>query len=112
MANAYKYSAIQGTASTGTYATLYTTPASTEAVISTILVCNTAGTSATIRIGLDATAGTPDAANGEFLVYDATVAANDTLTLTLGVVLDASKYIRVSSSATTVNFSAFLTEIT
>ena len=98
MANAYKYSAIQGTASTGTYATLYTTPASTEAVISTILVCNTAGT--------------PDAANGEFLVYDATVAANDTLTLTLGVVLDAQKYLRVSSSATTVNFSAFLTEIT
>lgn len=109
MATAYKPSQVQGTASTGTYATLYNVPASTEAVISTILVCNTASASANYRIGLDTSAGTPGVS--EWLVYDATVGANDTVCLTLGVCLDAGKYLRVSSSANTVTFSAFVSEI-
>lgn len=109
MATAYKPAQVQGTGSTGTYATLYETPASTEAIISTIVICNTAADSATYRIGLDTTAGTPDAS--EWLVYDATVAANDTVALTLGVSLDAGRFLRVSSSADTVTFSAFVSEI-
>lgn len=100
---------MQGTASTGTYATLYTTPSATQAVISTIVICNTASASATYRIGMDTTAGTPGAS--EWLVYDATIAANDTVCLTLGVTMPASNFIRVSSSANTVTFSAFLSEI-
>jgi hypothetical protein len=63
----------------------------------------------TIRIGLDATAGTPG--DSEWLVYDAAVAGNDTVALTLGITMDAEKYLRVSSSADTCNFSAFLSEI-
>jgi hypothetical protein len=110
MATNYKYSQIQGTASTGTYATLYTTPAVTQAVISTIVICNTSGSTATYRIGLDATAGTPGAS--EWLVYDSVVAGNDSVCLTIGVCLDAEKFIRVSSSADTVTFSAFVSEIT
>lgn len=109
MATAYKYSQVQGTASTGTYATLYTTPAATQAVISSLVITNQASSDVTVRIGLDATAGTPGAS--EWLVYDAVIAGNDTVALTLGVTLDAEKYLRVSSSADTCNFSAFLSEI-
>lgn len=109
MATNYKYSQTQGTADTGTYATLYTTPTATQAVISTIVVCNTAATTATYRIGLDTTEGTPGAS--EWLVYDSVVAGNDSVCLTIGVSLDALKYIRVSSSANTVTFSAFVSEI-
>lgn len=109
MANAYKYQQVQGTASTGTYATLYNTPAATEAVVSSLVICNTSSSSGTYRIGLDTTAGTPG--TDEFLVYDATIAGNDTVALTLGIALSASKYIRVSSSASTIVFTAFLTEI-
>jgi len=109
MATAYKYAQVQGTASTGTYATLYTTPASTEAVISSLVITNQASSDVTVRIGLDTTAGTPG--SDEWLVYDAVIAGNDTIALTLGVTLDAEKYIRVSSSANTCNFSAFLSEI-
>ena len=109
MATAYKPAQVQGTAGVSTYATLYNVPASTEAIISTIVICNTAATSATYRIGLDTSAGTPGAS--EWLVYDATVAATDSVCLTLGIVLDAGKYIRVSSSANTVTFSAFVSEI-
>ena len=109
MATAYKYAQVQGTASTGTYSTLYNTPSATEAVISSIVITNQASSDVTVRIGLDTTAGTPGAS--EWLVYDAVVAGNDTVALTLGVTMPASNYIRVSSSANTCNFSAFLSEI-
>ena len=109
MATAYKYAQVQGTASTGTYATLYTTPAATEAVISSLVITNQSSSATTVRIGLDATAGTPG--DSEWLVYDAAIAGNDTVALTLGVTLDAEKFVRVSSSADTCNFSAFLSEI-
>ena len=109
MATAYKYSQVQGTAGTSTYATLYTTPAATEAVISSIVITNQSSSAVTVRIGLDTTAGTPGAS--EWLVYDAAIAGNDTVALTLGVTLDAEKFVRVSSSADTCNFTAFLSEI-
>jgi hypothetical protein len=109
MATAYKYAQVQGTASTGTYATLYTTPSATEAVISSVVITNQSSSAVTVRIGLDTTAGTPG--SDEWLVYDASVAGNDTVALTLGITMDASKYLRISSSANTCNFSAFLSEI-
>jgi len=109
MATAYKPAQVQGTAGTSTYATLYNAPSATEAVVSTIVVCNTAAASATFRVGITTSAGTPGAS--EWLVYDSIVAANDTIALTLGICLDSGKFIRVSSSANTVAFSAFVSEI-
>ena len=109
MATNYKRSGVQGTSSVSTYATLYTVPANTQAVISTIAICNTASAAATYRIGFDDTPGTPGAS--EWLVYDATVAGNDTFFLSVGASLEAGKYIRVSSSADTVTFQAFVSEI-
>ena len=109
MATNYKYSQVQGTSSTGTYATLYTTPADTEAVISSLLVTNQSSNAVTVRIGMDTTAGTPG--NSEFLVYDAAIAGNDMVALTLGITMPAENFIRVASSASTCNFTAFLSEI-
>ena len=109
MATAYKYAQVQGTASTGTYSTLYTTPSATEAVISSLVITNQASSDVTVRIGLDDTAGTPD--SSQWLVYDAVVSGNDTVALTLGVTMPTGKFIRVSSSANTCNFTAFLSEI-
>ena len=93
MATAYKHSGVQGSAAVGTYVTLYTVPSSTEGIISSITICNTAAAAATFRIGIDA------------------IAANDTIALTLGIALAASKVIRVSSSANTLTFIAFVSEI-
>jgi hypothetical protein len=106
---AYKTVQIQGTSGVTTYATLYSTPAATEAIISTIAICNTAASSATYRIGIMGSAGTPGAA--EWLVHGGTVSANDTVFLTVGITLDPQKFIRISSSANTVTFSAFVSEI-
>lgn len=109
MATTYKNAQLQGTASTSTYGTLYNTGASTSAVLSTIAICNTAAATATYRIAVMDSAGTPAAAN--WIVYDSVVAANDTIILTLGVTLGNSQFIRVSSSADTVTFSAYISEI-
>ncbi len=110
MATTYKKSSIQGTAAVTTYATLYQVPASTQAVLSTISICNTAGATATYRIGFATSATDPAAA--DWLVYGTTVAANDTTFLTIGVSLPAGTFVRVSSSANTVSFTAFISEIT
>jgi hypothetical protein len=109
MPTVYKNAQVQGTAAVGTYATLYNTTASTTAVVSTIAIVNTSATSATYRIGIMGSAGTPSAA--QWLVYDSTIAGNDTIGLTLGVTLGNNQFIRVSSSANTVTFAAFISEI-
>ena len=109
MPTIYKNSQVQGTAGVTTYSTLYNTSASTTAVVSTIAICNTASAQATYRIGIMGSAGTPAAAN--WLVYDAIVPANDTTALTLGITVGNSQFIRVSSSANTVTFTAFVSEI-
>jgi hypothetical protein len=109
MATNYKHESVQGTAATTTYATLYNTGASTQAVISSIVICNTAAAPATFRVGIMGSAGTPAAS--DWIIYDAVVQANDTTVLTMGVALGNDEFIRVSSSAITVAFSAFVSEI-
>lgn len=109
MATTYTRAGVQGTSAVGTYATLYTVPASTAAVISTITIANTAASNATYRIGFAASDTTPSAA--DWLIYDAIAPANDTVFLGLGASLPAGTRIRISSSANTVTFGAFISEI-
>jgi hypothetical protein len=109
MATIYKNSQKQGTSSISTYDTLYNTSASTSAVISSILITNTSASSATYRIAITDSATTPTAS--QWLVYDGAVAGKDTIALTLGITLSNSQFIRFSSSANTVTFSAYISEI-
>ena len=109
MANTYKSAQLQGTASVSTYGTLYSTGASTSAVISSIVVCNTSASAVTYRIGLMGSAGTPGAS--EWIVYDASIAGNDTVGLTLGLTMGNTQFLRVSSSANTLSFYAAVGEI-
>lgn len=111
MAIAYKLAQTQGTTGVASYATLYNTGAASTAVISSISICNTASAAATYRIGvMGPTAGSPGA--GEWIVNGATVPGNDTVFLTVGLSLGNTKYLRVSSSANTVDFSASIAELT
>ena len=109
MATVYKDAQSAGTANTSTYATLYSTGASTTAVIGSLIICNEATSAVTVRVGLAASAGTP--ASGSFILYDRTIPANDTLALTVGLALGNTKFIRISSSAATVSFTASVSEI-
>ena len=88
---------------------LYTVPASTETIISTITVCNRGSSTATYRIYVaDNGAAT---ANAQYVVYDANLIAKETIALTLGIALNASDVLRVYASTADLSFNAFGTEI-
>lgn len=107
MATTYKVLGQSNPAAT-TDTTLYTVPASTETVVSTITVANL-GTSGTFRIAVR-----PDGAsiaNEHYIAYDVSLNANDTITLTLGLTLNAADVITVRSSNAFFAFQAFGSEI-
>lgn len=108
MPTAYKVLGQSNPAAT-TLTTLYTVPSSTEAVVSTIAVCNQAGTSATYRIAVRPNGASISAEH--YIVYGATVAASDSVLLTLGVTLGDTDVISVYASSATVSFTAFGSEI-
>lgn len=93
-----------------TLSALYTVPGATQAVISTINVCETGGASALIRISV-AVAGAADAI-AQYLIRDATLQANQEAALTIGATLGAADVVRVYSSTGNVSFSAFGVELT
>jgi hypothetical protein len=92
-----------------TATTLYTVPASRSAVVSTIAVANLAATGATFRIAVRV--GGAALANSQYIAYDATLAANDTVAFTLGISLATTDVITVYASTANVAFSVFGTEI-
>jgi glucose-6-phosphate dehydrogenase assembly protein OpcA len=95
------------TATTNT--NLYTVPAATSTVVSTITVCNQASTAATFRIAVRPAGAAID--NRHYIAYDTPIAANDTIALTLGITLAATDIITVYASAATMSFTAFGSEI-
>ena len=111
MATVYKrLGAAQGNGVIGTAANIYTCPSATAAVVSTITICNTSSTAATYTIAISTASATYQAAG--YLVYQASIAGNNTVGLTFGATLDATNcYLVASSSANTVSFSAFGSEI-
>jgi hypothetical protein len=89
---------------------LYTVPANTSAVISTIVVANRATSTSTYRIAIRPNAAT--LANQHYIAFDVTVGAGDSTTLTLGITLGAADIITVRASTANLSFSAFGSEIT
>jgi hypothetical protein len=93
-----------------TATTLYTVPSSTEAVISTVVVCNRSASNRTFRLAVRPNGAT--LANEHYLAYDVTVGLSDSTTLTLGITMDAGDVLTVYASTTDLSFSAFGSEIT
>lgn len=109
MATIYKVLGQSNPAAT-TATTLYTVPASTSAVVSSLNICNQAATSATFRIAIRPAGAT--LATSQYLSYDTTVAANDTISLNVGMSLATTDVITVYASSATVSFILFGTELT
>jgi hypothetical protein len=103
---------ILGQATAGTTATtLYTVPASTQAVCSSLVVANlSTAAAATYRLSCRPS-GTAQT-NAMYLVYDASVPAADSTILTLGMTLTATDVVTVFASNTAVAFNLFGVEIT
>jgi hypothetical protein len=109
MATAYKVLAQAAPAAT-TEVTLYTVPSSTSAVVSTIAIANQAGTSGTYRIAVRPSAD-GSTTQKHYIVYGATVGANDSIMLTLGLTLATGDLIIVYASSANMSFSAFGSEL-
>ena len=100
----------QSNPSAATLTTLYTAPASTSAVVSTIAVCNQSATAGTFRVAIRPAGATVAAQH--YIAFDAAVAANDTVFLTLGVSLATTDVVSVYASSASQSFSVFGSEIT
>jgi hypothetical protein len=93
-----------------TNTTLYTVPSGTQAVISTLVVCNRASTSATYRIAVRPSNETLE--NKHYVTFDVPVTGSDSTTLTIGITLSETDVITVYASTANTSFSVFGLEIT
>ena len=102
---------------------LYTCPAASTVVISTLLVCNQNTTNQTFRVAvrsgvaasgasLAAIGSTATPSGSAWIFYDTLVYANSTLAVTLGLTLTDTEVVTVRSSATNVSFLLFGSVIT
>ena len=109
MASTYKILG-QTTPADTNVATLYTVPASTQTVISTLTVSNLTAIETDIDIYVVPSGGS--ATTGNALVYQAPLSANTTQGFTFGITLGAADSIRVKTEvANRATFQAFGQEI-
>lgn len=108
MPTAYKVLG-QAAPSATTATALYTVPSATEAVLSTITVCNRGTASGTFRVSVRPNAAS--LANQHYLVFDTPLNAKATVALTLGVTVDAADVVEVYASTADFSFNAFGSEI-
>lgn len=111
MASSYKVLG-QLNLTSATLTDLYTCPASTETVVSTVIIANRASSADTFRLALRVDG---DAISDiHYLAYDVPVAANDSTTLTLGITMEATDVMSVAGAGTASELSvnAFGAEVT
>ena len=99
----------QSAPSATTDTTLYTVPAATQTVVSTIVVSNRSATAGSYRIAVRPVGA--GISNQHYLAYDVAVGGGDSTTLTLGITLGATDVITVRASTADMSFSAFGSEI-
>ena len=92
-----------------TNADVYTVPAATEAIVSTIVICNRAGTAGTFRIAVRPDGAT--IANEHYIAYDVAIGSNDATNLTLGVTMNAGDILTAYCSSASMSVNVFGSEI-
>jgi hypothetical protein len=100
----------QSNPSATTATTLYTVPASTQAVASTLTIANLATTATTYRVAVRPAGAT--LANQHYVAYDVPLLGNDTVSLTLGITLATTDVVTVYAGSANVAFSLFGVEVT
>lgn len=107
MATVYKVLGQVSPAAT-TNTTLYTVPASTSTVCSTLAICNR-GSSDLFRVAIRPAGAT--LSNEHYIVYDNYVNSNDSIFLTLGITLSTTDVVTIYSGSANFSFSLFGSEI-
>lgn len=109
MATTYKV--LGQTAPTDTANTdLYTVPADTSAVASTLQIANVTGVAVTFRVFVRIAGASPT--DGNAIAYDAPLAANSFASITTGMTLSATDVVSVQTSiADSLTFTLFGSEL-
>lgn len=93
-----------------TATTLYTVPASTSTIASSLTISNISNSGVTYRVAVRPTGEA--LANKHYLAYDTSLPANDSAVLTMGITLGATDVVTVYGSTANLAFSLFGVEIT
>ena len=111
MAQSFKrLGAINPTANTQT--NVYVVPAATEAVVSTVTICNQSASNASFSlIMMPASVFASPAGAAHFLIRGATVPAADSIILTIGLTANAGSVLVANTSNASISFAAFGSEI-
>lgn len=89
---------------------LYTVPAATQAVVSSIIICNRSS-SATATFRISATVTGVATTSKDYIYYDLILGQNDTFIATIGLTLGATDKIRIYASTANLSFTAVGSEI-
>ena len=92
-----------------TATTLYTVPASTSTVVSTITICNQAATADSYRIAIRPAGATLTAAH--YIAYNGAIPAYDTISLTIGITLATTDVVTIYAGTANLSFNLFGSEI-
>lgn len=98
---------VNPTATTAT--SLYTVPASTNTIVSTLSICNQ-GPATTVRVAVRPTGAA--LSTQHYVLYDVTLPVNDTLFFTIGLTLAATDIVSVYAGTGNVSFNLYGSEIT
>lgn len=108
MATAYKVlGQVAPLATTAT--TIYTVPSATEAVVSSVTVCNRSASGGSFRLAVRPDGAT--LANQHYLVYDAAIDPNDTIVFIIGITMDQNDVLEAYASSADMTFNAYGSEI-
>lgn len=108
MATTYKVLGQQDTTGTTAY-DIYTVPAATSTIVSTVTVCNTSASALTYNIAVRPAGAT--LATKHYISKGEPIAAGASVAYTLGLTLATTDKVTVSASATGVVFNLFGTEL-
>jgi hypothetical protein len=88
---------------------LYTVPAATEAVASTLVIANRTGSNIKVRVSV-AVAGAADSPE-QYILYERLILKEDSDFFTIGLTLAATDVVRVYTDAAGASFNLFGTEV-
>ena len=109
MADALKVLGQVDTSATTT-TTLYTVPDKTMTTVSSIVAANRTGSAITFRLSVHVEGASAD--DKQYLYYDKSVAANDSLKIVIGITLNQTDVVKVYTSAVNMSFNMFGCETT
>jgi hypothetical protein len=88
---------------------IYQVPASRNAVVSTLAVCNIDNTPRSFRVAVQPN-GRP-LANANYISYDTWIPSNDTINLSIGMTLGSNDLVSVYANTNNLSFTLFGSEI-